>query len=306
MSAPRQGSLDLNLLAVLDAVLRERSVQRAAERLSMTPSAVSHALARLREEVGDPLLVRTPKGMVPTARAERLAPRLREALGALQGVFDDEAGFDPRAARQVFKISSADLAAFVLLPALMKQLAREAAGLRLVMRAPRPEVLDSLASGTVDLAFGVFDEAPEGFRYQALFREEYLCLLRKGHPAAAAPLGLEDWLALKHVSVAPRGGRGSLVDDALAKLGKQREVAVVVPHFLLAPLLVAETELSVLLPARIARHYAKLLPVELLAPPLALPAFTIAQVWHETAHADPAHAWLRRQVVRAGRAEAGP
>ena len=89
MSAPRPGSVDLNLLSVLDAVLRERSVQRAAQRLAMTPSAVSHALARLREAVGDPLLVRTPRGMIPTALAERLAPRLRGALGSLEGLFED-------------------------------------------------------------------------------------------------------------------------------------------------------------------------------------------------------------------------
>lgn len=303
MSAPRPGSVDLNLLAVLDAVLRERSVQRAAERLAMTPSAVSHALARLRDVVGDPLLVRTPKGMVPTARAERLAPRLRDALGALEGVFEDEAGFDPGAARQVFKVSSADLAQFVLLPPLLKQLAREAPGLRLVVRPPRPELFDSLASGALDLAFGIFDEAPEGFRYQAVFREEFLCMLRRGHPAADAPLGLDRWLSLQHLSVAPRGGPGSIVDDALAELGKQRDIALVVPHFLMAPLIVAETDLALLLPARIARRYAELLPVVLLPPPLPLSAFTIAQVWHERSHGDPAHGWLRQQVARAGRAE---
>jgi len=297
--------MDLNLLAVLDAVLRERSVQRAAERLAMTPSAVSHALARLREVVGDPLLVRTSKGMVPTARAERLAPRLRDALGALQGVFDDDAAFDPSAAQRFFTISSADLAQFVILPPLLKQLAREAPGLRLVVRPPRPEMLDQLASGAVDLAFSVMQDAPEGFRCQAVFREEFLCMLRKGHPAAAAPLTLERWLSLQHLSVAPRGGPGSIVDDALAKLGKQREIALVVPHFLMAPLIVAETDLALLLPARIARRYATLLPLELLPPPLPLAAFTIAQLWHERAHGDPAHAWLRQQVVHAARAEPG-
>jgi DNA-binding transcriptional LysR family regulator len=239
-------------------------------------------------------------------RAERLAPRLRDALGALEGVFEDEAGFDPGAARQVFKISSADLAQFVLLPPLLKQLAREAPGLRLVLRPPRPprpELFDALASGALDLAFGIFDEAPEGFRCQAVFREEFLCMLRKGHPAAAAPLELERWLSLQHLSVAPRGGPGSIVDDALAKLGKQRDIVLVVPHFLMAPLIVAETDLAVLLPARIARRYAELLPVELLPPPLPLEAFTITQLWHERSQGDAAHGWLRQQVARAGRAE---
>ena len=303
MSAPRPGSVDLNLLSVLDAVLSERSVQRAAQRLAMTPSAVSHALARLRDAVGDPLLVRTPKGMVPTARAERLASKLRGALGALEGLFEDEADFDPGQSRQTFRISSADLAQFVLLPPLLKQMAREAPGMRLVIRPPRAEVFDGLASGALDLALGIFAEAPEGFRHQAVFREEFLCMLRRGHPAASAPLTLEGWLELQHVSVAPKGGPGSIVDDALARLGKRRDIALVVPHFLLAPLIVAETDLALLLPARIARRYAGMLPIDLLPPPLALESFTLAQLWHERSHGDPAHQWLRQQIARAGRTE---
>lgn len=306
MSAPRPGSVDLNLLTVLDAVLRERSVQRAAERLAMTPSAVSHALARLRETVGDPLLVRTPRGMVPTARAERLAPRLRDALHTLEGVFEEEAGFDPGAAHQFFTVSSADLAQFVILPPLLQLLAREAPGLRLVVRPPRMDVFDGLASGALDLAFGVFNEAPEDFRYQAVFREEFLCMLRRGHPAAGTPLDLDGWLALQHVSVAPRGGPGSIVDSALAKLGRRREIALTVPHFLMAPLIVAETDLALLLPSRIARRYARMLPVELLPAPLPLAAFTLAQIWHERSHGDPAHAWLRQQIVRVVRPEPEP
>jgi DNA-binding transcriptional LysR family regulator len=212
MNDLRLGSIDMNLLVVLDAVLRERSVQRAAERLGLTPSAVSHALRRLRELVGDPLLVRTPRGMVPTARAERIAPRLGRALAELSGALDDEDRFDPREARRTF-----------------------------------------------------------------------------------------------NVSVAPRGGPGSLVDSALARLGHRRDVALVVPHFLLAPLIVAETDLVLMVPSRLGRRYESLLPVRLLPSPLLLEAFTLAQVWHERAHHDPAHAWLRQIVARAaGTARATP
>lgn len=302
MNEIRSGSIDMNLLVVLDAALRERSVQRAAQRLGLTPSAVSHALRRLREVIGDPLLIRTPRGMVPTERAERLSPRLRRALADLEGILSDEVPFDPATARRLFTVSSADLAQVVLLPPLLQRLAAEAPGMRLVVRPPRNDLFDSLASGALDLAFGIFDEAPEGFRYQALFREDFMCMMRRDHPAAAEPLTLERYLALSHVSVAPRGGPGSIVDSALAALGHTRDVALVVPHFLVAPLVVAETDLVFMVPSRIGRRYAGLLPVCLAPPPFALESFTLAQVWHERAHKEPAHAWLRQRIAQLARA----
>lgn len=297
MATRPASAIDLNLLSVLEVVLEERSVRGAATRLGLTPSAVSHALRRLREQLGDPLVVRTAMGVVPTERAERLAAPLGKALKELRSVLTDEADFDAATVRRGFTLSSADLAQFVLLPALVRSLARTAPGVRLVVRPPRGDLYDSLARGTLDLAFGIFEDAPEGFRYQALFHEDFLCIVRKGHPAARGALSLERYLSLQHISVAPRGSAGSIVDSALARLGHRRTVALVVPHFLVAPHIVAETDLLLMLPARVARHFAQRLPLRLLPPPLPLSGFTIGQLWHDRTHRDPAHRWLRKLIA---------
>lgn len=297
MASEIPGSVDLNLLSVLDVVLEERNVRRAAARLGLTPSAVSHALRRLRELLGDPLVVRTAQGVVPTARAERIAAPLGRALGELRSVLSDETGFDAATLRRTFTLSSADLAQFVLLPMLTKCLARTAPGVRLVVRPPRGDLFDSLARGTLDLAFGIFEDAPEGFRYQALFHEDFLCIVRRDHPAARGALSLERYLSLAHISVAPRGSAGSIVDSALLKLGHRRNVELVVPHFLVAPHVVAETDLALMLPARVATHFAQHLPLRLLPPPLPLSGFTIGQLWHDRMHRDPAHRWLRKLIA---------
>lgn len=297
MAPPSSKSIDLNLLSVLNVILQEQSVRRAAARLGITPSAVSHALRRLRTVLRDPLVVRTAHGVVPTARAERLAAPLGHALSALHNVITESSSFDPAALHQTFTLSSADLAQFVLLPKLASQLARVAPSVRLVIRPPRAEPFEALARGSLDLTFGVYDTPPQGFRYQTLFHEEFLCIVRQHHPATSGPLTLERYLALSHVCVAPRGGSGSLVDSTLAKLGHRRTVALVVPHFLVAPLVVAETDLALMLPARVARHYAKQLPLELLPPPLPLAGFKVGQLWHERTHRDPAHRWLRKLIA---------
>ena len=297
MATPPSSAIDLNLLAVLDVVLDERNVRRAATRLGITPSAVSHALRRLRELTGDPLVVRTAQGVVPTARAERLAAPLGKALFELRSVLADETESNPATLRRSFAISSADLAQFVLLPQLFGSLAQQAPHVRIVVRPPRGDLFDSLARGTLDLAFGIFEQAPEGFRYQALFHEDFLCVVRRDHPAARRPLTLERYLALSHVSIAPRGSDGSIVDSALGKLGQRRTVALVVPHFLVAPYIVAQTDMALMLPARVARHFAEHLPLKLLPPPLLLSGFTIGQLWHDRAHRDPAHKWLRKLIA---------
>lgn len=297
-------SLDLNLLSVLHVVLEERSVRRAAARLGLTPSAVSHALRRLRELLGDPLVVRTARGVVPTARAERLAAPLGHALAELRGALADESSFDVATLRRSFTLSSADLAQFVLLPMLTRELAQSAPGVRLVVRPPRGDLFASLSRGALDLAFGIFDKgdrgehASEGFRYQALFHEDFLCIVHRDHPAARGPLSLERYLSLSHISVAPRGSAGSIVDTALARLGHRRSVALVVPHFLVAPHIVADSDLALMLPARVAQHFARHLPLALLPPPLPLSGFTIGQLWHERLHRDPAHKWLRQLIAR--------
>ncbi|MFL5353960.1 LysR family transcriptional regulator [Archangium sp.] len=292
---------DLNLLVVLDAVLTEGSNRAAAARLGVTQSAVSHALARLRQRLGDPLVVPSGGRMVPTPLAESLAPALREALerlgGALRGVRD----FDPASSTRTFWLSSADLAGMVVLPPLMRELTRVAPGVSVRMRGPAENTLQALERGELDVALGIFHDVPAAFRLQALIRERFVCVAREGHPVTQGRFTLARYLEYGHVTVAPLGGTGSMVDEVLTRLGKSRRVVAAVPHFFLAPFLVAQTDLLLMGPERMARLLAPAFGLALLHPPVELEGFTLSQLWHERVQHDAAHVWLRKAIAEASR-----
>lgn len=290
---------DLNLLAVLDAVLSEGSNRAAAARLGVTQSAVSHALRRLRERLGDPLVVPVGGRMVPTPLAESLAPVLRESLERLGGALRGAREFDPARSTRTFWVSSADLAGMVVLPSLLSQLTRAAPGVSVRMKPPAESTLADLERGGLDLALGIFQDVPAAFRVQALFRERFVCVARRGHPITRGRLTLARYLEYGHVSVAPWGGTGSMVDEALARQGKARRVVAAVPHFFLAPFVVASTDLLLMAPLRMARLLAPAFGLALLRAPLELEGFTISQLWHERLHHDAAHRWLRRLITGA-------
>ena len=291
-------TFDLNLLVTLDAVLREGSVQRAAVRLGVTQSAVSHALRRLREATGDELLVRTPSGMVPTARAAKLGTVLRGALDEIELGLRGDAEFDPRTAARAFTLSSADYTELVLAPLLARRFATSAPSVDLIFRSPVDDVQDELESGRVDLALGVFHGALAGCKQRALFRDRFVCVVRRDHPAARRGLTMERYLSLDHVAIAPRRtGSSTVVDASLTKLGLRRRVRMVVPHFMVAPILVAESDMVLTSPERIARRYRGMLPVKIVDVPFEVPGFTISQVWHERQDREAGHVWLRQALA---------
>jgi len=296
--------LDLNLLRVLDALLAERHVTRAARRLGLTQPACSHALGRLRRALGDPLLVRGPGGaMLPTARAEAIAPTLRAALVQLAAAVEGDPGFDPATARRRVRIATSDYAELVVLPELIAAIGRAAPGVDLWV-VPIPPARDArvemLASGAADVVIGPpRRDWPAGVYERRLFDERFRCVVRRGHPAAGKRMTLARYCALSHVLVAPRGSAGSLVDDALAARGRSRRVAVAVPHFLVVPHLVAGSDLIATLAGRVVDAYADAVGLEVMAPPLELAGFAISMTWHERVHHDPAQRWLREQIVAA-------
>jgi DNA-binding transcriptional LysR family regulator len=295
---------DLNLLAVLDAVLTEGSNRAAAARLGVTQSAVSHALGRLRQRLGDPLVVPGGGRMVPTPLAESLAPVLRESLERLGGALRGARGFAPAHSTRTFWVSSADLAGMVVLPPLVRELTRAAPGVSVRMRPPNESTLADLERGGLDVALGIFGDVPAAFRVQALFRERFVCVARRGHPVAGGRLTLARYLEHGHVSVAPWGGTGSIVDEALSRLGKARRVVVAVPHFFLAPFVVASTDLLLMAPERVAHLLAPAFNLELLRAPLEVAGFTVSQLWHERMQHDAAHQWLRRLITDASTSRA--
>ena len=290
-------SLDLNLILALDALLEERSVTRAAQRVGITQSAMSHALARLRAVTGDALLVRTASGMVATTRADELGPPIRRALEGVAAALRPPRAFDPKTAERRIRIGTGDYGEIVLLPRVCKHLAKEAPRVDLRIVFQTDDAAGMLRSGDVDLLLTpVFaaNVAP-GIYARKLFDERFVCVVRRGHPLAKKKLTLARYLAASHALISPRGREGSQSDDALARLGLSRRVAVTVPHFLVAPHIVAQSDLVLTLASRVANLLAVPLGLEILEPPseLRLDGFTMSAVWHERTHADPAQRWTR-------------
>ncbi|HEU0036720.1 MAG TPA: LysR family transcriptional regulator [Kofleriaceae bacterium] len=289
----RLAGIDLNLLTSLDALLEAGSVTRAARTLGVTQPAASHALARLRALLGDPLLVRTPTGMRPTTRALELRPAVRAALAAAEVVLQAAPAFDPATVERTFAVAFADMVAFQLLPRVAARIARDAPSVRLQVRpTPQDSYTDALARD-LDLAVGVFRDHPAGVRDQVLWRDDFVCVVRKGSAAARGPFDLARYLALSHIVIAPRGGPGTPLDDQLARRGHTRRIALTVPHFLVAPHVVLATDFVWTAPASLARALAAQFPLTLREPPLAIPGFDVVMRWHLRVDRDPGIAWLR-------------
>jgi DNA-binding transcriptional LysR family regulator len=295
--------VDLNLVLALDALLAERHVTRAAARLGITQSAASHALARLRDVLDDPLLVRGPRGtMIPTPRAAALAPAVHRILVDLSAVLRGDAAFDPSTARRTFHIGTTDYVELVLMPRLVERLQRIAPNIDLWLHNLSDHGDEALAAGTIDVAVGPPRGAarPAGSYEKILFDEAFTCIVRGAHPLAATKLTLARYCAAAHLLIAPRGTPGSLVDDALAAAGRSRRIALAVPHFLVVPYLIASSDLIATLATRVASTFADTLKLVTMPPPLALPKFQIAVTWHERNQDDLPHRWLREQLLAVG------
>lgn len=294
--------LDLNLLVALRALLAERHVTRAATRVGLSQPAMSHALARLRELLGDPLLVRTPRGMRPTPRAEAMTAPLERALADIGRVLASPAPFDPRRSTRRFRIATNDYQELLVFPRLLSRLWKEAPNVDVEVSNLGKDTNEDLAEGRIDLAMGLVAQfapphASQGVRSKPLLSDGFVCVVRDGHPLVKKRLSLADFIALPHALVSPGGGSGSVVDTALATIGEKRRVAVQVPHFLVAPHVVRETDLVLTLAKRIARILAPMLGLRQLAPPVELGGFTTAMGWHDRQDVDPAHAWLRGLIA---------
>jgi len=290
--------VDLNLVLALDALLAERHVTRAAARLGLTQSAASHALARLREVIGDPLLVRGARGvMVPTPRAEALAPQIHRVLADLAGALRGET-FDPATAKRTFRIGTSDYAELVLLPRLLARVARLAPNVDIWIHTSANHGDEELAAGEFDLAIGPPQAGRAAGSFEkVLFDETFTCIVRAEHPLAGARMTLARYCAASHLLIAPRSLPGSYVDSALAELGKTRRIALAVPHFLVVPHIVAGTDLVATLPSRVAALFETSLALATMTPPVHIPKFQIAIAWHERNHHDAPHRWLREQLI---------
>lgn len=302
-------SIDLNLLVVLEALLRHNSVTKAAHELGLSQSATSHALGRLRDLFEDDLLIRSGRGMVPTVRAEQLKLPLEQALGELEQVISTPEVFDPGQAVGEFCLATNDYAQFILLAPLIEKLQRRAPKIDLRIRELGAEPpTERLASGAVDLALtlGLPEEVPETLYRRDLFQIELVSVVRQENPFVGESLDLETYCALSHILISPRGDDRGVVDMTLAELGRERRVALVVPHFMVAPFLLAQTDMVLTTARSVAENLARFLPLRLFDPPVELVRGTISMAWHRRSHRDSRHQWLRRQVEEVVREEILP
>ncbi len=292
-------SVDLNLLVILEALLAERHLSRAAKRLHMSQPAVSHALGRLRQLLDDPLLLRGKGGFRPTSRALELARPLAEALQSVRCVLGG-AGFDAASAQRAFRLAMSDYGAALVLPALLCRLRAQAPGIDLVISsASRPAMLAGLQDGELDLALGVFAQLPEQLHSEVLFEETFSCALDPASLAAGEQLSLATYLARPHVLVASTdGGMAAEVDAALAKLGRTRRIAVRLPHWTVAPELLKGTDL-ILTVAQRALQGCEQPGVMVQAPPFAIAPFSFELVRHHRTDGDAGIAWLRAAIAAA-------
>jgi DNA-binding transcriptional LysR family regulator len=316
--APNFRTLDLNLLRVFDEVMAERSLTRAARNLSLTQPAVSNALRRLRETLGDELVVRAGQGMSPTPRALALWPTVRQALSQLQACLSPSS-FEASTATTTFVLAMADATAAELMPGLIDILEREAPGVAmrvvpLTTRDPR-HLLDD---GKADLAVGHFpsvladlvvraqsDEAVT-FAHQRLYEGQYVCVMRSGHPLARGPLTLDRFCAARHMLVSFSGRPYGFIDESLASLGRKRQVVLTVNQFFTAGRVVANSNLLTVLP----QHFVSVTGIAdqlVLRPlPFDVAPVHVDAVWHSRLELQSAHLWLRNTIKKVAKSVFNP
>ncbi|QJY31596.1 LysR family transcriptional regulator [Diaphorobacter sp. JS3050] len=311
-------TLDLNLLRVFDEVMAERNLTRAAEKLAITQPAVSNALRRLREVLGDELVTRRGHGVEPTPRALALWPAVRHALAQLQETLSP-GRFDPASAQTTFVLAMADATGATLIPPLIEIVEREAPGVSLrvvplTTRDPR-RLLDEESA---DMAVGYFPAVLADLTARAqsdnvvahestrLYDGQYVCVMRADHPLAAVPMTLDLYCAARHLLVSFSGKPFGFIDGALAALGRERRIVLTVNQFFTAGRVVATTDLLTVLP----RHFVGVASVrdELVWRPLpmTLPPVHVDALWHRRRNHDPAHRWLREAIARAARNTPAP
>lgn len=301
-------NLDLNLLRVFDEVMAERNLTRAAGNLALSQPAVSQALNRLRDALKDDLFIRSAHGVRPTPYAETIWPPIREAMAALSDSLEPRK-FEPSSASNAFRLAMADATAAMIVPTVVRETELLAQNisfrvLPLTTRDPRP----MLEEGTIDLAVGYFPravlslvapDAPDAIRHQRLYDGEYVVVMRRDHPLARRPLTLDLYCAAHHLLVSFSGRPFGFIDEALAALGRRRQVMMTVNQFFTAGKVVARSDLLTVLPQHFLEATGFADELVFRALPFAVGTVHVEMLWHRRHHRDPAHQWLRDLVARA-------
>ncbi|MEP7273589.1 MAG: LysR family transcriptional regulator [Acidobacteriota bacterium] len=296
-------TIDLNLLVVLEALVEEGSVTRAAKRIGLSQPAMSNALGRLRRTFDDALLVRTAEGMVPTPAAQALIIPVRLALTQLREALEEKAELDPTAMERTFHLLTSDYAEITLVAPLLPVLRAGTGSIKLRIQRPpgvfEPPSTSSLADSS-DLAIGFYPDAlalDTRLHSELLWEERNVCLISAKHPTIQGKVSLKQFAEAEHVALFYKPQGPGVVDTLLAQEGYTRKIAVQSPHFASLPFMVSGTNLIATVPERLARRFARQLRLQVLPVPLDLPAFRLTLLWHQRHHSDPRHRWLRQILI---------
>lgn len=291
--------MDRMLLRIFEAVMSERNVTRAAERLNLHQSTVSKGLSQLRERFGDALFLRNGRGVVPTHRALELAEPVHRALSALDDLLVPASTFQASRADTRFAVAANDYVCAILLPDLLARLALEAPAVEIHVQSVGDAVPDELlTSGRVDLVLSGFGNISYPLHRQRIFSDHYVCVARAGHPAFANGFSLDAFVAARHLAI-PRqtGAREMVLQDAMQRLGVERHVAVQVPHMLAVPTVLAATDLIATIGLRMAGFFRRHHDLAMAPLPVPVDEFGVYALWHNRTHASPSHQWLRQVIA---------
>ena len=290
-------TIDTRLLQVFNEIYAKKSVSNAALALGLPQPAVSIALAKLREHFGNPLFVRTTDGMVPTPLGAELIEPVRAALNAVSAVVDFSTHFDPSTSKRVFKIAMTDISQLILLPKLWERLRLTAPGVGIDVFPLSSDTQQLLESGAVDLALGYVPELEAGFYQQRLFSQHFVCMVSQNHPRIQGKLKLKQYLQEDHAAIVSSGAAPKIIDETLHAMGKERRIALRIPHFLGASFVVELTDLLITIPQRLAEVLQGRGAYVIYPVPFAIPTYEVKQHWHERYHHDAASRWLRGVIA---------
>jgi LysR family transcriptional regulator, mexEF-oprN operon transcriptional activator len=298
---------DLNLLVAFEALIAERNVTRAAQRVGLGQPAMSYALSRLRELFADELFVRAPGSMQPTTRALELAPSIARVLADIRTEVLADRAFDPRKTAMTFRIGAADHREVVILPKLLADLRAAAPGARLVVRQVDEHNLPTmLESGAIDVAIGHFPAAAVSSKADFLFHEDFVCVFDSGACKASVPITLEQYLALPHIVMSLTGELKGNVDPALARTGAQRFVVMATAHFLAVPYMLRGFRAIAAMPRQLAEHCRDVTGLAVSPLPVKTRGYDVSLYWHGRTETDPAHSWFRELIRQSLQPEARP
>lgn len=289
--------IDLNLLVIFNQLLIDKRVSMVADTLGITQPAVSNALKRLRTILKDELFLRTGSGMEPTPFALQLAEPVAYALGTLHSALNQNATYDPATSIRTFTLSVTDIGEIYFLPRLMELVTRAAPKVRIsTVRNSAGSLKEDMEAGKVDLAIGLIPQLQAGFFQRRLFMQRYVCMFRRGHPAADQPMTLELFQALEHVLVVSTGTGHGDIDTMLDRAGVRRNVRLAVPHFVAVGHILHSTDLIATVPERLAMRCVEPFDLVYVPHPAKLPEIAIKLFWHARYHRDPANRWIRQLI----------